>query len=352
MQRTAIILSNGLLESTNAKTTHGLVRGDSRFEIKGIIDHVHAGKPIKTVIGGPLIDVPIVKDIATFIEQYNQVDYAIIGVAFHGGILPDSFRPTIVAAIQAGMSIVNGLHQLLIDDEEFLQLAQKHNVQLIDIRRPKKFNELSFWTGDIYNVKIPRVAILGMDCAMGKRTTAQLLRHLCQVNEISSEMVYTGQTGWLQGHRFGFIFDSTLNDFLCGELEKAILDCVTNAQPDIIFLEGQSGLRNPSGPTGSEFIISGQAKYVVLQHSPGRKLYEAAEEYGKEIPSVQSEIELIRMLGAEVIAITLNEEMLTDEEMLEAQFQLENSLSIPIIRPFEEGVDRLLPILQNIIKSN
>ena len=35
-------------------------------------------------------------------------------------------------------------------------------------------------------------------------------------------MIYTGQTGWLQGGEYGFIFDSTLNDFVSGELENAI----------------------------------------------------------------------------------------------------------------------------------
>ena len=34
-----------------------------------------------------------------------------------------------------------------------------------------------------------------------------------------TEVIYTGQTGWLQGFRHGFIFDATLNDFVSGELE-------------------------------------------------------------------------------------------------------------------------------------
>ena len=58
-------------------------------------------------------------------------------------------------------------------------------------------------------------------------------------------MIYTGQTGWLQGGKYGFIFDSTLNDFVSGELEHAILTCYEETNPDVILIEGQSALRNP-----------------------------------------------------------------------------------------------------------
>ena len=84
-----------------------------------------------------------------------------------------------------------------------------------------------------------------------------------------AEMIYTGQTGWMQGSPYGFIFDSTVNDFIGGELEKAVLTCAREAKPDYILLEGQSALRNPSGPCGSEYLLSANAKGVILQHAPG-----------------------------------------------------------------------------------
>ncbi|MEM1359258.1 MAG: signal peptidase I, partial [Bacteroidota bacterium] len=40
-----------------------------------------------------------------------------------------------------------------------------------------------------------------------------------------------GQTGWMQGSKYGFIFDSTLNDFVSGELTHAILQAYKNEQP-------------------------------------------------------------------------------------------------------------------------
>ena len=69
---------------------------------------------------------------------------------------------------------------------------------------------------------VPRVAVLGTDCALGKRTTATLVLEGLRRRGVATELVTTGQTGWLQGHRFGFVLDATPNDFVSGELEHAI----------------------------------------------------------------------------------------------------------------------------------
>ena len=38
MTQSAVLLTNGMLQTPFAKTTHGLVRGPSRYEILGVID--------------------------------------------------------------------------------------------------------------------------------------------------------------------------------------------------------------------------------------------------------------------------------------------------------------------------
>ena len=104
-----------------------------------------------------------------------------------------------------------------------------------------------------------------------------------------AEMIYTGQTGWMQGAKYGFIFDSTLNDFISGEMEHAIVQCWEEAKPDIVFIEGQSSLRNPSGPAGAEWIVSAAADGVVLQHNPARKQYKDMEYYPAFLPDLKDE---------------------------------------------------------------
>ena len=334
MSQSAIILTNGMLETPFAKTTHGLVRGPSRYEILGVIDPPCAGEDAGTLLDGRRRDIPIFTSVAACLEALEvKPDCCIVGVATVGGVLPRAIREGLLEAAQAGMSLINGLHHLLAEDLELAELARKNEATIIDIRRPKPIEDLRFWSGDVLSLPTSIVAVLGTDCALGKRTTSDLLRQACVERGISAEMIYTGQTGWLQGTPYGFIFDATPNDFVCGELEGAIVACYEDLAPDVILLEGQSGLRNPSGPCGSELILAGGADTVVLQHAPGRVFYEDLEELACRIPPVSEEIEMIRLMGAEVIAVTLNHENLDESQLRSEQKRLQEELKIPVLHP-------------------
>ena len=161
-------------------------------------------------------------------------------------------------------------------------------------------------------------------------------------------MIYTGQTGWMQGSKYGFIFDTTLNDFISGEIEHAIVTCWKEAQPDVILVEGQSSLRNPSGPCGSELLVSGNARYTILVHAPKRIYYDHLPEWGK-IPSVKSEIDLIGMYNSQVIALALNTELCSDKEAFAFQKQFEDELKIPVLLPIQEGVDTIVPVIKALL---
>ena len=243
---------------------------------------------------------------------------------------------------------MNGLHEYLNDKADLVAIAASTGAALIDVRKPKSRADLHFWDGAIFNVTAPIVAVIGMDCAMGKRTTARMLKQACNAEGMKAEMIYTGQTGWLQGGKYGFIFDSTLNDFVSGELEQAIVSCWKDTQPDILFLEGQSSLRNPSGPCGLELLISGNAKHVVLIFAPKRKYFDNEAHWG-EIPSVASEIELIQKIGSKVIAVAINTENCTDEEAYAYQKEYTASLGMPVLLPIQEGVAPVIPILKALM---
>jgi uncharacterized NAD-dependent epimerase/dehydratase family protein len=191
-----------------------------------------------------------------------------------------------------------------------------------------------------------------MDCSIGKRTTARFITELCRQEGIRTEMIYTGQTGWLQGYKHGFIFDATLNDFVSGELEHAVVECDRQSSPDLILIEGQSGLRNPSGPCGSEIIVSANVKGAILQHAPFRKYYEDLEHLKCLLPDVKDEIELIRMYGAQTLAITLNGEGGAHEELADYRQKLAQQLQLPVVCPLQEGTAALLPIIRQFISRH
>ncbi len=129
------------------------------------------------------------------------------------------------------------------------------------------------------------------------------------------------------------------------DIEKAIMECDKESSPDLILIEGQSSLRNPSGPCGSEFLLSGNVNGVILHHVPSRTHFIDFETLGCAIPPIEDEINLIRMYGADTLAVTLSENEWDDQKMRTYQDQLAEKLSIPVIRPLTDGVEGLIPII-------
>jgi len=345
----ALVLTNGLLKANDAKTAHGLIRGTERYQIAGVIDNSEtAGRDAGEILDGKHRNIPVFASLDDALTQLSDIQFLIIGVATVGGYLPPDMLIIIKQAIGRGLSIVNGLHEFLSENPEILSLATANNVQLIDIRKPKPKKDLHFWKGEIFSVKAPIIAVMGIDCAVGKRTTARLLTQACRQIGLKAEMIYTGQTGWLQGGKYGFVLDSTLNDFVSGELEHAIVSCSKETGADIIFLEGQSSLRNPSGPCGLELLLSGNAKQVVLVYAPTRKYFDDDPHWG-EIPSAASEIDIIEKFGSKVIALVLNTKDCSQEEAFTFQKQYEAELDIPVLLPIEEGVEKIIPVIKSIL---
>lgn len=352
MTESALVLTNGLFQTPFAKTTHGLVRGPSRYPLAAVIDPDHAGSDAGELLDGQHRGIPIFGSVGEALGTLEtQPEVCVIGVATHGGILPPALRASVIEAAQAGLSLVNGLHKLLCDDAEISAVVEANGGQIIDVRKPKPTSELRFWTGEILALDVPRVAVIGTDCAVGKRTTATQLAEACGDVGIRAAMVYTGQTGWLQGYPHGFVFDATPNDFVCGELEGAILDCARDRSPDVILIEGQAALRHPAGPCGSELLVAGATAGVVLQHAPAREYFEDFEELGCVLPPLSEEIELIRLYGSEVWAVTLNDQGLETGQLEPTRARLEDELGLPVLHPLKGGMPRLVEVVRSHLKS-
>jgi len=342
MRDTAAILTQGLFTTSAAKTAHGLVRGPSRYEIVALIDDAGAGRDAGELLDGKRRGIPTFASLEALLASGAQKpQWCVIGIATPGGVLPDELRGALMWALEHGIGVVNGLHEILSDDPRFQAAAARGGARIHDVRKPKKRAELHFWTGDIVHVRAPRIAVLGTDCALGKRTTCQVLAAACRARSIATEVVHTGQTGWLQGCGFGFVLDSTPNDFVSGELEHAIVACDKEARPDLILLEGQSALRNPSGPCGAELMLSGGARGVILQHAPARRFFDDQEHLENVIPSLTSEIALIGMYGPRVLAIALNHEHLPESERESTRARIARETGLPTFYPL---LDDLAPI--------
>jgi len=174
---TALVLTDGRFRSADAKTAHGLVRGPSRYRLLGVVDGAEsAGDDAGRLLDGTPRGIPLYADLVTALaDRGGPPDWCVVGVATSGGVLSPSLRGALLAAVRHGLSLVNGLHDLVGDDLELAAEARRTGARLVDLRRPKPFRELAFWSGAIRGVRAPRVAVLGTDCALGKRTTCQLL---------------------------------------------------------------------------------------------------------------------------------------------------------------------------------
>ena len=202
MKEAAVVLANGMFMTSNGKTAHGLVRGSERFRVVAVVDPAIAGRDAGEALDGRPAGVPVV---ATLDEAITLEDalpkWCVVGIATHGGKLLPELHTLILEAIGKGLGIVNGLHDAASDDAEVAAAAKARGVELIDLRKPKPKHELHFWKGDVYRVRAPRLAVLGTDCALGKRTTTRILVEAMNRAGVRTEMIYTGQTGWMQGAR-------------------------------------------------------------------------------------------------------------------------------------------------------
>lgn len=155
---TAIVITGGYLDTDNAKTAHGLIRGTDRFQLVGIIDHKFPGKDAGELLDGKHRQIPVYASIADFMKS-GTAEYCVIGVATKGGIIPDSLREMLMEALHHGLNLVNGLHDYVSEHAELVSLAKSKGLQIIDVRKPKKFKDLHFWKGKIKEVKCVKVAV-------------------------------------------------------------------------------------------------------------------------------------------------------------------------------------------------
>jgi uncharacterized NAD-dependent epimerase/dehydratase family protein len=158
-------------------------------------------------------------------------------------------------------------------------------------------------------------------------------------------MVCTGQTGLIQGARYGVALDAVPSQFCAGELEAAIIEAFECENPDVIIIEGQGALSHPAYSTSS-FILRGSCPDgVVLQHAPKRPHRCDFEQMAMPMPA--TEIELIQTFSdTQVIGLTINHENMTDAEVSATITQYEHQLSIPttdaLTRPPERLVEMVL----------
>jgi uncharacterized NAD-dependent epimerase/dehydratase family protein len=239
-----------------------------------------------------------------------------------------------------------GLHDFLSEDPEMEALAERHNAVIRDVRKPPSRSALHFFSGEIETVAALKIAVLGTDSAVGKRTTAWLIVHGLRKSGLVSELVGTGQTAWMQGARYGVIMDALVNDFVSGEIEHAVCAAWEAVRPDVIVIEGQGSLMNPAYPGGFEILAATRPDVIVLQHAPARLEYDGFPGY--PIQPLARQIQVIELLsGKPVVAVCVNHEGLGQEEIAYVCDAIAKAVGLPAFDLLREGTHGLVGHLEN-----
>src|SRR5690606_32825748 len=212
----------------------------------------------------------------------------VIGVANPGGRIPDSWLPSLLQALDAGLDLVGGMHARLCEIPVLLEAATRLGRRLIDVREPPA--GLAVASGRKRSGR--RLLTVGTDCALGKKYTALVLAEEFRRRGIASDFRASGQTGILIAGR-GIPLDAVVSDFTAGAAEALSPD----ADPrhwDVI--EGQGSLFHPAYAGVSLGLLHGsQPDVFVVCHEHDRARMLGYPDYA--VPGIEEVIGLTLLLG-------------------------------------------------------
>ncbi len=327
-----LILCEGAFGPLTSKTANSAVRY-MRDRVVGVLDSTRAGSTVQEVLGFGG-DIPVV---ATLEEGLKLEPTALlIGIAPSGGQLPQSWRPTLTGALEAGLPIVSGLHFYLGDDPELAELSERMGVPIRDLRKPPE--DLSVSMGRARQVEPLVVHTVGTDCNIGKMTAGLELRRGLEERGTKVGFAPTGQTGILiEG--WGIAVDSVIADFISGAAERLVLQAAEGN--DVVLVEGQGSLVHPGYSGVTLGLLHGSLPdAMILCHQPSRKCaYGGNGAYHwMPLPSLAEMVEICeRAIGplreSRVVGIALNTSDLTEEDARAAVEEAQRETGLPATDP-------------------
>jgi len=336
-----VIYCEGNFGRIDGKTANGLVRSSERYRIVAVIDSTCAQSDAGEVLGAEAAGIPVV---ASLDEAFtvagrhpggvasapDKLEVLLFGLAPLSGLMSADDRDVILDAIHSGLDIVSGLHEFLSDDPEMAAAATLSGTALTDVRRPRATKDLRMFDGSIDEVDCVRIAVLGTDGAIGKRTTSTILTAALNAAGIHTVMIGTGQTGMMQGAAYAVALDAIPAQFGVGELEGAVVAAWEAEHPAVIVIEGQGALSHPAYLSSTVVLRASRPHGVIMQHAPARRFLSDYPEV--PMPTAQSEAALIETFATtRVIGITINHEDMTMAEVEAAAIVTEAVLGIPSV---------------------
>jgi uncharacterized NAD-dependent epimerase/dehydratase family protein len=339
----SLIYADRLYSCADGKTAHGLVRYSKKYTIVGVVDSTLPKGDAATYLDPTKQGIPLFNSLEDAYDT-TQPDTFIIGAVSEGGVLPQGYDTAVAWALSKGLNVVSGLHQFLSDDPRFMKLANDYGCTITDVR--KIFRDYRrFYTGEINTIPSTRIALIGTDSAIGKRTMAVVLVEALRKHGRTADMIFTGQTGWLQGWPHGIVLDAMINDFVAGGLEGAIIDSWKDGNPEFMIIEGQGSLVHPFFPGGFEILAAGQIHGFLLVDAPKRPHLDGFPEY--PMPDPKRVVHIAELLTEkQLVGVGINHEHMTNQDLTAVKKRYQKTFHVPIVDPLKEDIHELVDAVE------
>lgn len=266
----------------------------------------------------------------------------VIGVANRGGIISAAWKEVLIAALEEGFDLASGLHNLLRDEPDLREAAERTGQTLHDVRVPS----VKYPIADGVKRRGKRCLPVGTDCSVGKMYTAMAMDRDMKARGLKSSFRATGQTGILITGE-GVPLDAVVADFMAGSIEWLTPD---NDDDHWDMIEGQGSLFHVSysGVTMA-LVHGGQPDALILCHEPTRDHMRGLPGY--KLPSLETLRDMALQLArvgnpaCEVVGISVNTQHLDDAAAKACLQEIEDRMGLPTVDPYRHGADRLVDAL-------
>ena len=266
----------------------------------------------------------------------------VIGVANRGGVISQAWKGVLIEALEAGMDVASGLHNLLRDEADLVEAAEKSGRSLHEVRVPS----VQYPIANGKKRKGKRCLAVGTDCSVGKMYTAMCMEREMRERGMKATFRATGQTGILVTGD-GVPLDAVIADFMAGSVEWLSPD---NDDDHWDLIEGQGSLYHASysGVTMA-LIHGGQPDALILCHEPTRDHMRGLPDYQQ--PSLEelrdTALLLARVVNPDVkvVGISINTQHLSDSDATKLCQETEARMGLPTVDPYRHGAGRLVDAL-------
>lgn len=266
-------------------------------------------------------------------------DTMVIGAANAGGVMAPEIVADAVAALDAGLNVVAGLHQKLRENPDIATAARRNGKTLFDARDPAP----GIPVGNGRPRAGHRLLTVGTDCSVGKMYTTLALERALRRRGCKADFRATGQTGiFIAGS--GVPIDSVIADFISGAAEW-----ISPARVDDGWdlIEGQGSLFHPSYAGVSLGLLHGaQPDALVLCHEPTRNHMRGLP--GFRLPELkrclEANLAAARLTNSAVraVGVALNTSGMPEPEALTACRKVSDMLGLPCQDPVTMGVESIV----------